>query len=162
MKKGVLLLGIVLAVVVAGWLLFGNGDNWIEEPIEIGDAIQPDFGEIDRPDTGIIQNANLVSVGDYTGSGIASSSYIDGIYSHSVSANIGDPAEGKFYEGWLAGGFGFISTGKMVKDGDKYVLEFTSNEDLTSKYSKVVITEETAAEGLDNMPEAHVIEGSWK
>jgi hypothetical protein len=173
MKSG-LFIGVVLALILVGGWIFLIGDSDIEgdnesgdfdEPIEIGDPIQPDdIEEIGNavPEIGMRQEATLLAVGDYSGSGVAVSTYIDGVYSHTVSAELGDPAEGKFYEGWLAGGFGFISTGKLEKEGDKYVLEFTSNDDLTSKYSKVVITEETEANGLDNKPEAHVIEGAWK
>ena len=85
---------------------------------------------------------------------------MDGKFVHTVDADIGDPAEGKFYEGWLVGGFGFVSTGKMVKEGNQYVLQFESQEDMSS-YGKVVITEETLADGLDNNPEAHVLEGNF-
>ena len=62
--------------------------------------------------------------------------------------------------GWLVGSFGFVSTGKMVKEGNQYVLQFESQEDMSS-YKKVVITEETEANGLDNNPEAHVLEGNF-
>jgi hypothetical protein len=48
----------------------------------------------------------------------------------------------------------------MVKEGNQYVLQFESQEDMSS-YKKVVITEETEANGLDNNPEAHVLEGNF-
>ena len=147
MKKGALLLIIVLALVVVGWFLLGNdSDN-----MESGEVVPTDVIE---------QEATLESVGTYTGSGIAKSTYVDGKFVHTVDADIGDPAEGKFYEGWLVGGFGFVSTGKMVKEGNQYVLQFESQEDMSS-YKKVVITEETEANGLDNNPEAHVLEGNF-
>ena len=147
MKKGVLLLAIVLALVVFGWFLFANDSDKMES-----DEIIP---------TDVIeQEATLEAVGTYTGSGSAESSYDGKMYSHKVTADIGDPAEGKFYEGWLVGSFGFVSTGKMVKEGNQYVLQFESQEDMSS-YKKVVITEETEANGLDNNPEAHVLEGNF-
>ncbi len=147
MKKGALLLIIVLALVVVGWFLLGNdSDN-----MESGEVVPTDVIE---------QEATLEAVGTYTGSGIAKSTYVDGKFVHTVDADIGDPAEGKFYEGWLVGGFGFVSTGKMVKEGNQYVLQFESQEDMSS-YGKVVITEETLADGLDNNPEAHVLEGNF-
>ena len=147
MKKGVLLLAIVLALVVFGWFLFANDSDKMES-----DEVVP----VDV----IRQEATLEAVGTYTGSGSAESSYDGKMYSHKVTADIGDPAEGKFYEGWLVGSFGFVSTGKMVKEGNQYVLQFESQEDMSS-YKKVVITEETAANGLDNNPEAHVLEGNF-
>jgi hypothetical protein len=147
MKKGVLLLVIVLALVVFGWFLLGNDSDKMES-----DEVVP---------TDVIeQEATLEAVGTYTGSGSAESSYDGKMYSHKVTADIGDPAEGKFYEGWLVGSFGFVSTGKMVKEGNQYVLQFESQEDMSS-YKKVVITEETEANGLDNNPEAHVLEGNF-
>ena len=164
MKSGMIWLIVVVVLLAGGWFLFGGGD--MEKDMgseEDGNVQVDDINDEPAEVTGpVIQEANLVAVGDYTGSGTATGSYEDGKYMHNVVADIGDPAEGKFYEGWLAGGFGFISTGMLEKEGDKYVLEFTSDKDLTSKYSKVVITEETLADGLDNKPEAHVIEGPWK
>ena len=152
MKKGVLLLVIVLALVVVGWFLLGNdSDNMESDEVVPTDVIPIDVIE---------QEATLEAVGTYTGSGSAESSYDGKMYSHKVTADIGDPAEGKFYEGWLVGSFGFVSTGKMVKEGNQYVLQFESQEDMSS-YKKVVITEETEANGLDNNPEAHVLEGNF-
>ena len=152
MKKGVLLLAIVLALVVFGWFLFANDSDKMEsDEIVPTDVVPTDVIE---------QEATLEAVGTYTGSGSAESSYDGKMYSHKVTADIGDPAEGKFYEGWLVGSFGFVSTGKMVKEGNQYVLQFESQEDMSS-YKKVVITEETEANGLDNNPEAHVLEGNF-
>ena len=152
MKKGVLLLAIVLALVVFGWFLFANDSDKMEsDEIIPTDVIPTDVIE---------QEATLEAVGTYTGSGSAESSYDGKMYSHKVTADIGDPAEGKFYEGWLVGSFGFVSTGKMVKEGNQYVLQYESQEDMSS-YKKVVITEETEANGLDNNPEAHVLEGNF-
>ena len=157
MKKGVLLLAIVLALVVFGWFLFANDSDKMEsDEIVPTDVIPTDV----IPTDVIEQEATLEAVGTYTGSGSAESSYDGKMYSHKVTADIGDPAEGKFYEGWLVGSFGFVSTGKMVKEGNQYVLQFESQEDMSS-YKKVVITEETEANGLDNNPEAHVLEGNF-
>lgn len=162
MKRGLIWLIVILVVVVGGWFLFA-GDSMDKDSMDDDNAEVGEVGNEPAEVTGpVIQEAVLVAVGDYTGSGTATGSYDGTKYVHNVVADIGDPAEGKFYEGWLAGGFGFISTGMLEKEGDQYVLEFMSDKDLTSKYSKVVITEETLADGLDNKPEAHVIEGPWK
>ena len=60
MKKGALLLIIVLALVVVGWFLLGNdSDN-----MESGEVVPTDVIE---------QEATLEAVGTYTGSGIAKS-----------------------------------------------------------------------------------------
>ena len=107
------------------------------------------------------ESAMLAAVGEYSGEGEAKRSFVDGKFEHSVNAKVSDPAKGKFYEGWLVKGSQFISTGKLAKaDGGSYSLSFTSSKDMFD-YSKVVITEETEANGLDNNPEAHVLEGSF-
>lgn len=108
-----------------------------------------------------IETAILQAVGDYTGSGPATRVYDRGVFAHAVTANIGEPAEGKFYEGWLVNGKEFFSTGKLSKNNDTYELSYTADKNYPD-YKKVVITEETISDGLDNKPEAHVLEGSFK
>ena len=107
--------------------------------------------------------AKLVAQPNYTGSGTGTRNITDGVYMHEVTANIGDPADGKFYEGWIVGPDGFLSTGKMTKETNgQYSLSYSNeNTDLAKTHNKVVITEETEADGLDNKPEAHVIEGDF-
>lgn len=106
------------------------------------------------------ETTTLKAVGNYKGSATATRSTVDGIFMHEVTAKLDDPAEGKFYEGWLAGP-SVVSTGKMTKEADgTWSLIFRSNKDL-SKHNQVVITEETEANGLDNNPEAHVLEGRF-
>ncbi len=105
---------------------------------------------------------NLVAVGPIKGdgSGTATRRIINGKFIHTVQAEIPDPSAGKFYEGWLVSGSNFFSTGKMVKRGDYWELEYTVNED-KNNYPEVVITEETKANGLDEIPETHILEGSF-
>jgi hypothetical protein len=150
MKKGVIILVIAVIIVLAGWFLLGN--NFLSDSTNNTNvAKQP-----------INQQATLEAVGEYSGSGTATSTYNNGAYTHTVNANIGDPAEGKFYEGWIVRKipFKFISTGKLEKVGTSYSVTYTSNEDLTA-FTGVVITEETEADGQDNKPEAHVLEGDF-
>ncbi len=103
----------------------------------------------------------IQAVGSYSGSALAVRSYLDGKFSHSVEADISDPASGKFYEGWLVKGSSFFSTGKMTKENGKYVLKYQSTDDQRD-YNEVVITEETESLGLDGNPEAHVLEGEFE
>lgn len=99
-------------------------------------------------------------VGDVSGTVKATRSTLDSEFQHTVTANIDDPAEDKFYEGWLVTGTDFFSTGKLEKNGEAYYLEYESAED-QSAYNEVVITLETLADGLDNKPEAHIFEGEF-
>ena len=110
-----------------------------------------------------IEKASLESVGDFSGSGMATRSYNGSNYIHTVTAQLADSSADKFYEGWLVRAlpFKFISTGQLNKDASgNYVLDFFANEDY-SNYNKVVITQETKSLGLDNNPEDHVLEGSF-
>ena len=46
------------------------------------------------------------------------------------------------------------------RQGNEYVLTFSAPRDYP-EHNKVVLTEETEALGLDGIPEAHVLEGSF-
>lgn len=96
----------------------------------------------------------------YEGNAVATRLYDGEIFYHTVTADIGDPASGKFYEGWLVDEAKFFSTGKMELVNGEYHLEYSSDDD-KGVYAQVVITEETLADGLDNKPEAHVFEGKF-
>ena len=125
------------------------------ENININENINENLVEVEK--------TNLFAVGNYTGDGTATRIYDEKEFTHTVTANIDDPADGKFYEGWLVTktpSLDFISTGELTKDGDSYILEFTSPED-QSAFNEVVITEETSANGLDGVPEDHVLEGEF-
>lgn len=106
---------------------------------------------------------SLEAVNNYDGSGKATRIFENGKFTHTVTANLDDPAEGKFYEGWLVTQtpeLDFFSTGELTKSEDDYTLEYTADENL-SQYNEVVVTEETEADGLDGVPEDHVLEGSF-
>ncbi len=103
----------------------------------------------------------IKAVESYSGSGLATSSFLNGKFVHTVEADLAEPAAGKFYEGWLVKRSSFFSTGKLEKKNGKYVLEYVSDED-NRDYTQVVITEETQANGLDGQPETHVLEGEFK
>lgn len=105
------------------------------------------------------EEITLEAVGDYTGSGTATRT-TSGTYLHTVMAELGDPAEGDFYEGWIVGP-SVVSTGELEKEGEgMWSLVFESEEDY-SQHNRVVITEETLANGLDGIPEDHVLEGEF-
>lgn len=107
--------------------------------------------------------ARLEAVGDFEGSGRATRIFENGEFTHTVAANLEEPAEGKFYEGWLVTQtpeLDFFSTGRLTKTNGNYTLEFTGDEEY-DEYKEVVVTEETEADGLDGVPETHVLEGSF-
>lgn len=112
-----------------------------------------------------VEPAVLSAVGSYEGLGLATRSFEGGVFSHMVEASLADPAGGKFYEGWLvmktATGPVFFSTGKLAKQGEVYALTYTAAQNYPD-HNDVVITEETLSQGLDDQPEAHVLEGSFQ
>lgn len=106
------------------------------------------------------QQALLVAVDGSDSAGIGLRLAKEGKLYHSVIAQMPDPAENNFYEGWLVQitPLQFISTGDLVKDVEgQWVLEFSANQEYPS-YTRVVITEETVK---DATPETHIIEGDF-
>lgn len=105
---------------------------------------------------------NLTSVGpiEGNGSGTATRQIKSGAFIHTITAEIPEPASDKFYEGWLVKGSEYFSTGKLSKKDNQFILDYQSPKDKTS-YSRVVVTLETLSKGLDDIPETHVLEGSF-
>ena len=147
---------IVLLVIVAGLIWWWLGSNPTSEnlPINNNDAVE----EVDEN----LETVTLSALGDYTGTGVATRKFVDDTFIHTVSATLPDLSEGKFYEGWIVvpNSEGFKSTGKLALDGDEWKLAYSSNVNELS-YSIVTITEETLANGLDNKPEVHILEGRF-
>lgn len=164
---GQLAVFVIAAILILGFVVFtqsddDEGSSDVANPSSETEELPANNSQPadDAVPAAVVEEAVLESVGTYTGDGLATRSFENGQFMHEVVANLDDPAEGKFYEGWLVGN-GFISTGRLESEGDgEWSLVFTSDEDLRSR-DEVVITEETEANGLDNMPEAHVLEGSF-
>jgi len=105
----------------------------------------------------------ITGVEGFQGEALATVEYLNSQFVHTVEGNITDPAEGKFYEGWLVkngGALGFFSTGKLEKKDGGYMLKYSSQEDQRD-FNEVVITEETESLGLDGKPEKHILEGAF-
>lgn len=149
MKKIIILLVIVVA---AGYWFIGR-DSGPGESEQV---------QLDPKEVLLSGSARLEAVGDYTGSGTATRQWDGKTFVHTVETNLGDPADGKFYEGWLVRPepFEFISTGRLQQTDNGYGLVFSMPGNLT-EHINIVITEETEASGLDGIPEAHVLEGSF-
>lgn len=169
MKNKTLVIGLVAVLIAAGLYLFvfrneetddsnaSTTQSSTETANNQTEASQP-ADEAPLPAT---EEIILVAVEGNTGSGTATRT-IDGKYVHNITAELADPATGKFYEGWIVvDSSDFISTGELVKESEgQWSLTYTSDSDL-SNYKDVVITEETSANGLDNKPEDHILEGSF-
>jgi len=105
----------------------------------------------------------ILGVEGFEGTALATVSYLNETFTHTVKGKFRDPTEGKFFEGWLVkngGLIGFFSTGKLEKKDEMYELTYIANEDQRDS-NGVVITEETESLGLDGNPEKHILEGTF-
>lgn len=126
-----------------------SGSEAVSAPAPGQEAVTENFSEI-----------TLEAVNGFDATGTASRAFNEQTYTHEVIMQAPAPAEGKFYEGWVVGP-SIVSTGKLTDEGgNEWSLSFTSTEDL-SNHNMVVITEETRANGLDGIPETHVLDGSF-
>jgi len=106
------------------------------------------------------QMATLKPIGKSTDSGTATRVFVNDQFLLAVTAQLPDPPQGKFYQGWLVKKTPkseFLLTGKMNKAGSNYSLTYTQTGDLSS-YPGVVVTLEQKD---DQKPETHVLEGSF-
>ena len=132
----------------------------VPETLSIEDTIESKFN-LQIPDD--VERAELTDVSGGSASGLATRKFDAGVFDHSILADLPDPGEGKFYEGWLVKGvqgevgFEVVSTGKMRIAKGGYLLEFSSKTDY-SQFNEVVVTLE---EKDDSTPEKHILEGSF-
>lgn len=154
---------IVIAVVITSGLIYKNLKSPKTLPTPFPSTTREDLTRefnFEIPED--VESIELVSVSGRSGRGIATRKYLPaqtgegGTFTHAVLADLADLESG-FYEGWLVMGDEFISTGKMRIAKGGYLLEFSSSTDY-SDYEEVVITLETV---FDNLPETHVLEGSF-
>ena len=115
------------------------------------------FGVI-LPDN--LERAELKDVAGNVGRGIATRSYADGRFEHTVLAELPEPKASEWYEGWLVRDepFSSIYTGKLRIAKGGFLLEFTGDMDWRD-HAKVVVTSEKKD---DRKPETHVLEGEFR
>jgi hypothetical protein len=166
MNRRDIVVGIIILAVLGGIIYFWRNNAPKEEitsPETLStteERLEKAFG-LDIPDE--LEKTELTAVNGFEGSAIATRNYQDGKFQHTVLADLADPQDGSFYEGWLVRGepgdddFDVISTGRMRKAKGGWILEYSSSKDLTD-HEKVVITLEEVA---DSTPEMHVLEGSF-
>ncbi len=182
MVKNIILLIVLLALgAFAFYLFIGTEENEAAQsetsdaaPIVdvrvdgvVDDALNQEVPveEIIESDAGVApEQITLDAVDARGGTAVAERTLGGGELLHTVVADVSDPRPGKFYEGWLVqpNPLKFYSTGKMEKNAEgQYVLTYIRTEDEEARYPRVVITEETEANGLDGVPEVHIFEGNF-
>ena len=107
------------------------------------------------------KKAILTDVSGGTGTGKAFVLRKSGKLYYTATANLSDPANGTFYEGWLAKKGAnppqFVDTGKLSKQKDGSYAVSYSSDNLYEGYDFVVITWEQVD---DQKPEKHILEGT--
>ena len=125
---------------------------------DIEERIKESF-KFEIPDD--LERVELVDVSDGDSYGIATRKFEGGRFSHVVLADLPEPEEGFFYQGWLFKGeegsedYLLVSTGRAVVAKGGYLIEFNSASDL-SMYYGVMVTKEKV---FDINPEEKVLEG---
>jgi hypothetical protein len=93
----------------------------------------------DKPEPFTAETAQLVSVGDFAGRGIATREWDGTAFIHTLTVKAEEPAGGEYYKGRLEDLSGnFIDTGRLSRSGGGYALTFTSRDDL-SAYARAVV-----------------------
>lgn len=169
MKKQRILGVLVIVLLIAGLVFFlgdkgieeeGNGESEEAQVQEMVDELSAQLGVKIEED---VERASLRDVSGGGASGLATRNYDGEEFTHSILAALPETETGKFYEGWLVLGeegdeeYSILNTGKLQQSKGGFLLEFSSDQDL-SDYQKVIVTLE---ENDDSTPEDHILEGSF-
>lgn len=161
---------IIVLVAIAGFVLFLRGGRKAEES-SVGEPAKEEVEEVvsglsEQMGVTIPEDVERVALRDVTGgsaSGLATRKFDETGFSHTLLAALPDPASGSFYEGWMVRGkegdedFSVIRSGRLRSSKGGFLLEFSTDRDLTD-HPTVVVTEERVDDGK---PEDHLLEGSF-
>lgn len=159
MNKRDIVIGVIIVAIIAGIIYWARTPG--QTPIEIPEPtteekIEEQF-KIEIPEDA--DKAELKDIKGGNASAITTRSFENGTFTHAVLADLPEPGENKFYQGWLVNDWGdFVSTGVLGIAKGGYVLEFSSTQDYTD-YNEVVITLE---EKKDSTPETHILKGEFE
>jgi hypothetical protein len=152
MNKKDIVIGVVVLLVLAGVVYARsqstNDDMKVPEAQTQGTSTEKDIEDkfkMDIPDDA--PKAELSSVDEGDGSGIATRKEENGNHVVTILADLPAPASGTFYQGWLVKGeegsddYSLISAGRLTSAKGGYLLNYQSKTDY-SDHEKVVISEE--------------------
>lgn len=165
MNRRDIVIGLVILAALAGIIFWRQRGRKTEEfkvpeTLSVEDKIEEQF-DIQIPEDA--ERAELKDVSGGDSSGIATRKLENGMFEHSVLADLPEPPTGQFYEGWLVRGtegsedYSVLSTGSMEMAKGGWMISFKSSTDLTD-HDNVVVTLEKKA---DKTPEKHILEGSF-
>lgn len=157
---------VVLVIGGLGFFLYRRSRQESVEPTALGEgvAIEEKASELlNKMNFEVPEGADRANLGDVSGgdgTGVATESYEEGRFTHSMIAALPDPEAGMFYEGWLVreDPFDLVYTGKFEMAKGGWMLDYTSEVDL-SDHNQVVVTLEAVD---DQKPEKHILEGKFE
>ncbi|OGM19936.1 hypothetical protein A2714_04340 [Candidatus Woesebacteria bacterium RIFCSPHIGHO2_01_FULL_38_9] len=166
MNRRDIVIGLLILLSLAGVIYYRQKTRPTEEmrvpeTLSSSEEVFEEKFKIDIPDD--ISKSELKDISGGNATGIATRNFENAVFSHTVLADLPDPQEGKFYEGWLvradvgSENFSQVSTGRMQLAKGGWMLNFESKIDY-SDHGKVVITEE---ERSDATPEKYILEGTF-
>lgn len=123
---------------------------------------QPKFTPTPSPSSGLSPTEQVATLKPETGksgSGEASRSVVPGRFVLTVTAELPDPGQGKFYQVWLIRptSAAQFAAGQLKQSGNRWVLTLDQTRD-ASAYSNVMVTLETVD---DQKPETKILTGSF-
>lgn len=163
------LFAILVVILVAGGLyfFFRNGEVEQQEAVtevtnveDVSRELSSTLGVTIPED---VERIALRDVRDEGATGLATRSYTDGQFIHTVLAALPELTAGAEYQGWLVRGsegdenYSLISSGRLRQSKGGYLLEFSSAEDLRD-HNQVWVSVEAVD---DEKPETRVLEGSF-
>lgn len=162
MNKRDMVIGIVVLLFVAGiiyWLQRNRVDEMVKVPEtniqEVEDTLEEKFN-VEIPED--VEKVELVDSSGGNASGVAVRKFENGVFSHTVLADLPKLGETKTYMSWLEDSNGeIVNVGILTIAKGGFVLDFTSTTDYMS-YNKVFVTKETNS---DSTPETKVLEGEF-
>lgn len=122
--------------------------------------LQNDFG-ITVPTTAVKTDLSDVSGGSQMG--IATKDRDNGQNVYTIIANLNDPQQGYFYQGWLVRGnlgesnYDLVNLGRLTSGKGGWIVSYSTTNDL-SDHKSVWVTLESFS---TNTPHQHVLEGSF-
>ncbi|MCH7641107.1 hypothetical protein IID22_02850 [Patescibacteria group bacterium] len=165
MNRRDIVIGLIVLAALAGIVYFRSrqpipDELQVPQTLSTEDVLEEKLG-LQIPED--VEKAELKDVTGGTASGIATRKFEAGTFTHAILADLPDPDPGTFYEGWLVRGsegdpdFNLKSSGRMRVAKGGYLLEFQSATDYSDHGNVIVTLEEVA----DNIPEKHILEGSF-
>ena len=159
---------VVIVLILVGIFWFFRETPPQEKSPETQEVAQEDVGETLSAKLGVtipddVQRTTLKDLRGEGSTGIATRSYRDGLFSHTILAALPELTTGTTYHGWLVRGsegdenYSVISTGALRPSKGGYLLEYSSSQDLED-HIKVWVTVEAQD---DNTPETKVLEGQF-